>query len=171
MKYTVKVVREDDAWVADVVGLAGAHTYARNLTSLDANVREVIALVEDLEDGAEPGLDVSYEYSNVSPLFVQAVAIGEERRELEARQADLLERMGVIAPKLVAAGESMRDIAAALQMSPGRVSQITSDSRVVVQAAPGIDIPKVTTVGSGGSGEFVIRAAHGRVKATRRKVT
>ncbi|BCJ65119.1 type II toxin-antitoxin system HicB family antitoxin [Polymorphospora rubra] len=60
--YRVIVTREDDAWLADVPDLPGTQTFARNLPSLDANVREAIALTEDLPEGAEVDLAISYEY-------------------------------------------------------------------------------------------------------------
>jgi predicted RNase H-like HicB family nuclease len=54
--YPVVVTREGDAWLADVPDLPGAHTWAKNLPGLDRSVREVIALVEDLPEGAETRL-------------------------------------------------------------------------------------------------------------------
>ena len=58
--YRVVVTREGDAWLADVPDVPGAHTWARNLLGLDGAVREVIALVEDLPDGAEPNLRLAH---------------------------------------------------------------------------------------------------------------
>lgn len=126
MSYHVKVVREGDAWVADVVDLAGAHTFARNLSSLDANVREAIAAIEDMPEGAEDTLLVEYEYANVSDYFVQAVRIGERRAEVDAEHERLQTQAAALALSLVEEGSSVRDIAAILRMSPGRVSQITT---------------------------------------------
>lgn len=54
MTYTVDVVREGSAWTADVVDLPGAHTYAPTLDELHTFVREVIVLMADLPDAAEP---------------------------------------------------------------------------------------------------------------------
>jgi hypothetical protein len=45
-----------------VPDVPGAHTWAKNLPGLDRAVREVIALVEDLPDGAEPNLHLTYDY-------------------------------------------------------------------------------------------------------------
>lgn len=42
--YGVIVTREDDAWLADASDVAGTRTRAKNLPSLDHNVREAIAL-------------------------------------------------------------------------------------------------------------------------------
>jgi hypothetical protein len=126
--YTVRVTREHDAWLADVVGLEGAHTFARTLGALDGHVREVIALVENLEDGAEAALHVRYEYRNMPDDFIEATRVGDRRAELGAEQALVAERTEVVARRLVAAGVSMRDIAVVLRMSPGRVSQIVGDA-------------------------------------------
>lgn len=62
MAYRVVVTREDESWLADVPGVPGTHTWAKDLPALDASVREVIALVEDLPQGAEAELNLCYEY-------------------------------------------------------------------------------------------------------------
>ena len=121
--YTVEVTREDDAWIADVIDLPGAHTFARNLTALDAAVHEVIQLVTDAPDGAEQP-SMHYVYLNVGDDFRSAAALGDEREEVEARQRQLGVAAAIHASKLAAAGYSVRDISGALRMSPGRVSQI-----------------------------------------------
>lgn len=60
MIYTVEVTRDGDTWIADVVNSPGAHTYARDLASLDANVREVIALVTGIDEVS--GISARYTY-------------------------------------------------------------------------------------------------------------
>lgn len=124
MSYTVEVTRENDAWIAAVRDMPGAHTYARNLTALDTAVREVITLVGDLAD--DTAIDVSYKYLNLDDTAMGAAKLGERRKELQA-EADRLGLEAVVrAEALVAAGYSVRDISGLLAMSPGRVSQITS---------------------------------------------
>lgn len=123
MTYTVEVTREDDAWIAQVVDLPGAHTFARNLTQLDAAVVEVIELVADLpEDGPRP--EIKYAYVGVPEVVVAAARIGERRQDLEQQQQLLLMDALLSAQQLADAGYSVRDISGVLQMSPGRVSQI-----------------------------------------------
>lgn len=125
--YTVEVTREGDAWIADVVDLPGAHTYARNLTALDDAVHEVIALVTDAPDDADrPPLH--YVYAGVDETFLEAAKLGEAREDIEARQRQLTLASAVAAGKLAAAGYSVRDIAGALKLSPGRVSQVLNES-------------------------------------------
>ena len=128
MSYTVEVTRDGDAWLADVVDLPGAHTYARNLIALDAAVQEVIALVTDLPE-TEGRVAVRYVYSNVGQDFVEAARLGEEREAAEALQRQLSVAAAVSVAKLIEAGYSVRDISGALRMSPGRVSQIAAMER------------------------------------------
>jgi predicted RNase H-like HicB family nuclease len=73
-RYRVVVTREDDAWLARVTELPGASTFARDLAFLDGYVREVIALMLDLPDGAEAGLNVAYEYDLEGADLAAAVA-------------------------------------------------------------------------------------------------
>ena len=58
--YKVVVTRENDHWLADVPELSGAHTYARDLSSLHQAVREVIVLAADLPDDAMPEIELEY---------------------------------------------------------------------------------------------------------------
>lgn len=57
--YRVAMARDEAGWwTATVSDVDGAHTEARTLAGLDHEVREVIALVLDLPDGAESSLDL-----------------------------------------------------------------------------------------------------------------
>lgn len=58
--YDVEVSREGNSWLADVRGLAGAHTYARTATALVENIYEVIALVNDDSSDEHPTLRVHF---------------------------------------------------------------------------------------------------------------
>ena len=70
--YRVVVTREDDHWLADVPELQGAHTYARNLPTLDQAVREVIVLADDMPDEAMPDLVIEYDASRIHEAEVLA---------------------------------------------------------------------------------------------------
>ena len=124
MNYTVKVTREEDAWIADIQGLQGGHTYARNLLALDANVREVIAMMEDLDGIQESSADLQYVYIDVPAVVVDAAMFGAERKrreaEMRAMQADLTGKVY----GLLAAGYSVRDTSHLLGITAGRVSQL-----------------------------------------------
>ena len=130
MSYTVEVTREGDAWIANVVGLPGAHTYARNLEALDKYVREVVVLAADLEDDQEFVVELNYVYSGVPEIVLAAADLGARRkaREAEARAmvADTSER----AVELARAGYSVRDIGHLLGITKGRVSQIVPGGRL-----------------------------------------
>lgn len=87
MAYRVVVNREDGRWLADVPDVPGTHTWAKNLVGLDASVREAIALAEDLPEGAEPELELSYEYHTVRNKVTMAGRL--PRRTSFARHGEL----------------------------------------------------------------------------------
>ena len=60
--WIVDVESENDQLLATVRNLPGAHTFGRDLTALDAAVREVIALVLDAP-GDPTDLDVAYAFT------------------------------------------------------------------------------------------------------------
>jgi len=130
MSYTVEVTREGAAWIANVADLAGAHTFAHNLVALDHNVREVIALVLDLAEGAEASLELEYAYTDVPAIVVDAAAFGTERKaraaEMKAMQTGTADQVLTLA----GAGYSVRDIAHLLGITPGRVSQLAPRARL-----------------------------------------
>jgi predicted RNase H-like HicB family nuclease len=122
--YTVEVRREAGNWIADVVDLAGAHTYAGNLTALYENLYEVIALLLDSpEEEQRPPLHLVF-VDDGDALIAEAARVGEERAAAEAEIARLQGVVPEVARSLADAGYSMRDIAGALHLSAGRVSQV-----------------------------------------------
>lgn len=123
MTYNVDVTREGDAWLADVGNLPGAHTWAKNLTRLKANVVEVIRLVEDVPDEA-PDPQTLFQFSGVSGTFEAAAQLGVRRRELDDATRTVVAQSTRVARTLAAEGWSVRDISGALQITPGRVSQL-----------------------------------------------
>lgn len=124
--YTVKVSREGTNWLSQAVELRAAHTFAGNLIQLDLATREVIALVEDLPDGAEENLSIKWDYSAVGPEFVQARELANLRDELRVASEDLAQRTKSIVDGLIESGWSVRDVAGVVGLTPGRVSQLTS---------------------------------------------
>lgn len=138
--YDVTVTREDDAWIADVEGLAGAHTFGRNLVTLAGNIQEVIGLV--LDRPADERFDVRLRFEGVDADFLEAAQLGGERLELERREAELAGRVAELAGRLARSGWSVRDISGALRISPGRVSQIVgtrgSDFTIVNKSPAGV---------------------------------
>lgn len=127
--YRVVVTREDGHWLADVPALEGAHTYARNLPTLDQAVREVVVLAADLPDEAMPALVLDYEYhTGDANLDTTAREVRQLRRQADELAAAAAARTSRAAAELVARGLSVRDVAALLGISPQRVSQLTAQA-------------------------------------------
>lgn len=125
--FRVVVTREDGQWLADVPDLQGAHTYARNIPSLDQAVREVVVLAADLPDEAMPALVLDYDYHTGDPeLDATALEVRHLRRQADDLAATAAARTSQVAIQLVARGLSVRDVAALLGISPQRVSQLTA---------------------------------------------
>lgn len=126
-EYRVVVTREHDAWLADVPGLAGAHTYARTLPALDQAVREVIVLADDRPDEDMPALRLSYDYhTGDADIDAATASVRDLRDRAQQVSAAATARTSEVAALLVARGLSVRDAAAMLGISPQRVSQLTS---------------------------------------------
>lgn len=123
--YHVVVTREDDAWLAEVVDLPGAHTYARSLAGLDRSVREVVVLMADLPDEALDSVDLAYAYRTGSAdVDEEADSLRRLRVELDRQARDVNARTESLARQLVAQGWSVRDVGTLLGISPQRVSQV-----------------------------------------------
>lgn len=127
--YRVVVSRDGAGWLADVPSLAGAHTQAGNLLRLNEAIREVIALVEDLPDGAESSLVLDFEYEGLDEMVATAADVGRRRADLDVVHAELVDETMVMARRMVSRGWSVRDVAHLLRISPGRVSQIRAQAR------------------------------------------
>lgn len=120
--YEIEVTREGDSWIADVVNLPGAHTYASTLTALFRHIDEVIRLVADLPDDAPVPTSISYEGRTEG----RAAELGAERIRLEELERKRLAEATALAKQLIAEGISVRDAATLLELSPARISQVTS---------------------------------------------
>ncbi len=124
MSYTAIVTREGDSWIGEVQELTGAHTFARNLPTLRRNLQEVIGLV--LNAPEDQTFDIDLHFEGISDDFAEAVAIGERRELLDVQQKELASSTAELAARLAKQGWSVRDIAVALHLTPGRVSQVVS---------------------------------------------
>ena len=123
--YRVVVTREDDAWLADVPDLPSTHTWAKNLPGLDRSVREAIALVENLPDGAEPGLSLVYSYDiGDSELNAVTAHLRAERERIQHEERQLAAQTAAVAAQLTERSMSVRDAATLLAVSPQRISQL-----------------------------------------------
>lgn len=133
MTYEVVITREGHNWLADVPSVPGAHTFARSLPSLYDSVREVIVLMDDLDDDATPA--VTYRLEVDDALLREAVDVGRARVELAELERSVQARTGKTVTELTARGYSVRDVAALIGVTPGRVSQMTPQSREVTRFA------------------------------------
>lgn len=132
MKNTHRVIvtREGTSWLASVPGVDGVHTYARTLAGLEREVREAIAVVLDLPEGADAGLDLTWElHTGDEELDAQATALRLERHRLAQAERELAERTATMARRLRKDHWSVRDVAALLGVSPQRVSQVSPGHR------------------------------------------
>jgi len=128
--YRVTVTRDGDAWLADVPELRGAHTYARNLRSLERYVREVVVLAADLPDGAEDAFALDWTFDTGDAQVNRVTGeLRARRAEIDQATQDLSSRTAEVARQLVGSGWSVRDVATLLDVSPQRVSQVTSSAR------------------------------------------
>lgn len=124
MTYKVTVTREGSNWLADVPEVPGAHTFARSLDGLAKSVREVIVLMSDLHDDADP--DVHFVYDVDDRDLQHAVDVGRERDDIMAREVEIQAETLKSVHVLTARGYSMRDAARLLAITPGRVSQLAN---------------------------------------------
>jgi predicted RNase H-like HicB family nuclease len=119
--YDVIITSEGGSWLADVPAVPGADTFARSLTSLAKSIREVIILIAELDDQAKPELTFTYQ---VSDEVVPAVAVGRERRQARELEKALMAHTSAAVVRLARECYSVRDAAALLALTPGRVSQL-----------------------------------------------
>lgn len=128
MNYTVDVSPEHGDWLATVTNLEGVSTWATTFANLDHAVREAIALAEDLPDGAEDSLTISWTVPTDSPEVDTAIQIAQQRRDLVRAQQDLEPEIRAAIDTLTQAGWSVRDQAALLGMTAGRVSHLANSA-------------------------------------------
>ena|SRR6478735_2509289 len=120
--YRVVVTREGANWLAEVEGMAGGHTFGPSLQSLLRSVREVIILSADLPDDAEVDLELVFDVED--DLVREAAEVGARRRHLAAEQQEVASKTEDLAVRLTG-HVSVRDAAALLGVTPGRISQLT----------------------------------------------
>ena len=126
--YRVAVTREGDHWLADVPELPGAHTYARTLPALEREVREVIALAEDLPEGAEPQIRVEFDiHTGDDELDADTAAVRLQRVRLAEQERELSVRTLAVVRRLRDGRMPVRDVAKIVGISAQRVSQIAPD--------------------------------------------
>lgn len=126
--YDVIVTREDNLWVADIVGLTAA-TDVEHFASLDVEVRDLIAGLTDTEPD-DFAINWRYEVNgrDVTDRFHRFLAVEAELRAQTRRAQELQERRDAerlaLLRDLAEAGLSQRAIGDAVALSHQRVHQI-----------------------------------------------
>jgi hypothetical protein len=117
----VHASREGDWWFLEVDGIAGGYSQARRLDQVESAVRDLLALLLEIPPDSFD-IDVLVQW----PEELQAAserAIAAQRRAEHARDVARAEQLR--ASELAAkAGLTVRDVAALLELSPQRVSQL-----------------------------------------------
>jgi hypothetical protein len=123
--YHVVVTREGVNWLADVLTVPGAHTWARNLVALDAAVREAIALADD----AEADLDLVWDYrTGDAAVDAESATLRAERTRVAAAENAVATQTRTLVNRLVRQGYSVRDTARLAGIAQQRVSQIMRET-------------------------------------------
>jgi hypothetical protein len=126
-EYKIEITREGRWWMVHIPEIDGL-TQARRLTEAPTMAREYISL-----DRGIPLRDISVEVASVrieDPAFRELLESANQIKHMRAR-AHELEREGAARAReyahwLVSHGVPVRDIAALLEISPQRVSQLTN---------------------------------------------
>lgn len=125
MTYSATVTHEDGAWLAECDQEPTAHTWGRTLTHLRSDIADAIILAADLPDDTE--IQVRLKAGPGVPTDVAwALELGNRRAELRAEEARLRQETLASVTRLVDEGYSVRDVAGAVGLTPGRITQMAS---------------------------------------------
>jgi hypothetical protein len=121
--YTITVSREEPWWVAVVADLPGGATETRRLDQLEAEVRDLIAGLTDVDDDS---FDLTWEYSLPPELGepVHRFLAAQARRQAADQDYAVAQEQAVDA--LTTAHVSLRDAAKLLGLSYQRLAQLRS---------------------------------------------
>lgn len=131
MTFRVVFTKEGKDWSVVAPDVHPAHSWGPNLKSATEHIKEAIALVLELPEGAERRMTLDAEYCVGSDhpgepsVFRRA---REARRKLKDAQQEADERLREAIEEGRKHSLSMRDIATMTDVSYQRVAQIASDS-------------------------------------------
>ena len=124
--YHVRVTREGRFWVGVVDGLPGGATETRMLADLEAEVRDLISGLTDTDPGSfDLDLDLTRALDRRASAAVKSVHGWCGKLRTAEREYSDAQRLA--AHRLTESGVSVRDAAALLGVSPGRVSRLSTD--------------------------------------------
>ena len=121
--YDFVVNREGDQWLGECVQEPSAHTWAKTLAVLQREAVDAIILAADLPDDATPVVHL-VPGDGLSENMREAIELGNWRARIREEEADLRERTIQTVRTLSEEGYSVRDIAGAVGLTPGRLVQI-----------------------------------------------
>lgn len=123
--YDVTVSREVDNWLAQCVQEPTAHTWAPTLAAVRAEIVDAIILAADLPEGAV--IDVRLLPDDGLPEYiVRALKVGNDRMALRSAEAALRSATEESVHAMLAQGHSVRDVAGAVALTPGRIAQLSA---------------------------------------------
>jgi len=121
--FKVQVLRESPYWVAVVDGVPGGAAEARSLSSLEVEVRDLLAGLLDMDEGS---LSLEWDYSKGLGGSAELLADYEAaRKALEKAKRDYESAQGSVVHELRKQGLSVRDSANLVHVSHQRISQLT----------------------------------------------
>lgn len=131
MTYRVVFTKEGKDWTVMAPDVHPAHSWGPNLASATERIKEAIALVLGLPEGAERSmvLDAEYRVEGMDETDPSVFRVARDaRRELRRAQAKADQALRVAIEEGRRHNLSMRDIAVMTDVSYQRVAQIASTS-------------------------------------------
>lgn len=121
--YDMIVTREGDVWLGECVQEPTAHTWAPSLEMLRREAVDAIILAADLPDGAEVKVRL-VAGREVPEQVKRAIELGDRREALRMEETRLQAETVELIRELSREGYKSRDIAGAVGLTSGRVSQL-----------------------------------------------
>src|SRR4051812_28689650 len=124
--YGVVATRSQGWWAIQVPELRGAWSQAKRIADIEATTRDLIATF----------LDVPADSFDVDPIRFEGAAANmaesAKARRLAAQEAARVADRATreAAREMIRQGLPTRDVAALLELSPGRISQIVAEAKV-----------------------------------------
>ena len=131
MTFRVVFTKEGKDWTVVALDVHPAHSWGPNLKSATEHIKEAIALVLDLPEGAERHIVLDADY-RVADENVEEPGVFRRARDARRKLKDAQQEADETLRDAVQEGRkhslSMRDIATMTDVSYQRVAQIASDS-------------------------------------------